>query len=81
MGIKASCSEEDMTELGKTLILFGGALLVVGVLLVLSGKLPWLGRLPGDIVIQRGNFSFYFPLGMCLLVSVLLSILFALFRR
>lgn len=70
-----------MTELGKTLIIFGGVLLVVGVLLTLSGKLPWLGRLPGDIVIQRDNFSFYFPLGTCLLLSVLLSILFAFLRR
>jgi len=81
MGIKVSYSEEYMTELGKTLIIFGGMLLVVGVLLTLSGKLPWLGRLPGDIVIQRENFSFYFPLGTCLLLSVLLSLLFALLRR
>ena len=63
------------------LIVFGGVLLAVGVLLTLSGKLPWLGRLPGDIVIQRDNFSFYFPLGTCLLLSVLLSILFAFLRR
>ena len=81
MGIKANCSKNRMAELGKMLILFGGMLLVVGVLLTLGGKLPWLGRLPGDIVIQRDNFSFYFPLGTCILLSVLLSILFALFRR
>ena len=70
-----------MTELGKMLIVFGGVLLAVGVLLTLSGKLPWLGRLPCDIVIQRDNFSFYFPLGTCILLSVLLSILFAFLRR
>jgi hypothetical protein len=70
-----------MTELGKMLIVFGGVLLVVGVLLTFSGKLPWLGRLPGDIVIQREHFSFYFPLGTCILLSILLSILFAFLRR
>jgi membrane protein implicated in regulation of membrane protease activity len=70
-----------MAELGKTLMIFGGMLLVVGALLTLGGKLSWLGRLPGDIVIQRDNFSFYLPLGTCILLSVLLSILFALFRR
>lgn len=70
-----------MAELGKTLILFGGLMLLVGVLVTLSGKVPWLGRLPGDIFIQRDHFSFYFPLTTCLLVSALLSLLFFLLRR
>jgi hypothetical protein len=56
-------------------------MLVVGVLLTLSGKIPWLGRLPGDIIIQRDNFSFYFPLTTCLLLSVVLSLVVALLRR
>ena len=70
-----------MAELGKTLILLGGVLVVVGVLLTLGGKLPWLGRLPGDFVIQRDNFTFYFPLATSILLSVVLSLLFLLFRR
>jgi hypothetical protein len=76
-----------MTELGKTLILLGGMLLLVGVLLIVVGKFPgggwlrWIGRLPGDMIIQRDHFSFYFPLATCLLVSALLSLLFFLFRR
>ncbi len=70
-----------VAELGKMLILFGGLILLVGVLLTLSGKIPWLGRLPGDIFIQRGHFSFYFPLATCLLVSAFLSLLFFLLRR
>ena len=70
-----------MTEIGKVLMVLGGMMLVVGVLLTLSGKIPWLGRLPGDIVIQRGNFSFYFPLTTCLLLSVLVSLIFAILRR
>jgi len=70
-----------MTELGKMLILFGGLVVLVGVLLSLGGKISWLGRLPGDIFVQRDNFSFYFPLTTSLLLSVLLSLLFFLFRR
>jgi len=70
-----------VAELGKTLIVLGGVIALVGVLFTLGGKIPWLGRLPGDILIQRDNFSFYFPLVTCLLVSALLSLLFFLFRR
>ncbi len=70
-----------MTELGKILTLFGGLLVLIGVLLTVGGKVPWLGRLPGDIFIQRDNFSFYFPLMTSLLASVLLSLLFFLLRR
>lgn len=70
-----------MAELGKFLIIAGGLLVCVGVLFLLGGKLPWLGRLPGDIVIQRDNFSFYFPIATSILVSVVLSLLFALLRR
>ena len=45
------------------------------------GRVPWLGRLPGDILVRRDNFTFYFPLASCLLVSVVISLLFYLFRR
>lgn len=70
-----------MTEFGKVLMIFGGTLLILGALLTLSGKIPWLGRLPGDIVIQRDNFSFYFPLTTSILLSIVLSIIFAFLRR
>jgi hypothetical protein len=70
-----------MTELGKALILFGGLILLVGVVLILGGKIPWFGRLPGDILVQRPHFTFYFPLATSLLISVLLSLLFFFLRR
>jgi hypothetical protein len=70
-----------MAELGKTLIIFGGLLILIGVLLTFSGRLPWLGRLPGDLVVHRDNFSFYFPLTTSIILSVLLSLLLMLFRR
>lgn len=71
----------SMAEFGKTLMIVGSLLLLVGALLTFGGKLPWVGRLPGDIFIQRDNFTFYFPLATSLLLSVLLSLLFLFFRR
>ena len=66
----------------KTLIALGILLVAVGVILVYAPWLvSWFGRLPGDIRIEREGFSFYFPLGTCLLVSALISFLFWLFRR
>jgi hypothetical protein len=70
-----------MTELGKILIVFGGVLVLLGLLLSVGGKVPWLGRLPGDIIVHRDGFSFYFPLMTSLVVSVVLSLLFYLLRR
>lgn len=70
-----------MDSLGKTLILLGVVVAVVGGLLLLAGKLPFLGRLPGDILVRRENWSFYFPLGTSLLISLVLSLLFWLFGR
>lgn len=62
-------------------MLVGGLLLVVGALLTFSGRIPWLGRLPGDIVVDRPNYSFYFPLMTSIVISVILSILMMLFRK
>jgi hypothetical protein len=70
-----------MTGMGKTLIALGFLLVVVGLLLVFPGKIPWLGRLPGDICIRRGSFSFYFPVATGILISLILSALFWLFRK
>lgn len=67
--------------LGKTLIVAGLLLLAVGLFMVFGGKLNFLGKLPGDIRIERENFSFFFPLGTCLLISFLLSLIFWIFRR
>jgi hypothetical protein len=70
-----------MSEFGKTLIFFGLILVIVGVILSFSGKLPWLGNLPGDITIQRGRFTFYFPITTCVLISVIVSLVLYFFRR
>jgi hypothetical protein len=70
-----------MTDLGRLLIGIGVLLVVLGGVLTLMGKVPWIGRLPGDIAIERENFKFYFPLATCLLLSVLFSLALWLFRR
>ncbi|MBI1847862.1 MAG: DUF2905 domain-containing protein [Candidatus Rokubacteria bacterium] len=70
-----------MTDVGRTLVVVGLVIALVGVVLMLLGRAPWLGRLPGDIHVQRGNFTFYFPIATSLLVSVLLTLLFWLFGR
>ena len=70
-----------MSEIGKLLIVFGVLIAAVGVVIVLAGRLPWIGRLPGDIYVRRGNFTFYFPLATSILVSLALTLVFWLFGR
>ncbi|MGC8874633.1 MAG: DUF2905 domain-containing protein [Chloroflexia bacterium] len=71
----------EFRHLGWILVLLGGGLVLVGLLLVLAGRLPFLGRLPGDIRIQRGGWTFYFPIATCLLLSLLLTLLLNLIVR
>ncbi|MFB3817449.1 MAG: DUF2905 domain-containing protein [Candidatus Methylomirabilales bacterium] len=70
-----------LDSLGKTLILLGVLVALVGGLLLLAGKLPFLGRLPGDILVRRENWSVYVPLGTSLLISLVLTLLLWLFGR
>jgi hypothetical protein len=69
------------SDVGKTLVALGLLLALAGVVLMLVGRVPWLGRLPGDIHFQRGNFSFYFPLATSLLLSVVLTLLLYIVGR
>jgi len=73
---------EGIQHIGKFLLVTGIIIAAVGGLFLLSGKLPWLGKLPGDIVIQRRNFTFYFPLATSILLSIIITfILWLLGRR
>ncbi len=67
--------------LGKLLILLGVFIILMGLLLLLGEKIPWIGRLPGDIIIRKKNFTFYFPLATSILISIILTLLFTLFRK
>ena len=68
-------------NLGKALVLLGLVLIVLGLIFILGAKIPWLGKLPGDITIQKKNFSFYFPLTSCIILSIILSVVFWFFIR
>ncbi|MGA2604551.1 MAG: DUF2905 domain-containing protein [Verrucomicrobiia bacterium] len=70
-----------MNDMAKVLVVAGLALLALGGLFWLGGKLPWFGRLPGDIRIEREHFKFYFPLATCLIISILLTLLFRLLGK
>ncbi len=68
-------------SLGKLLIAIGLATAAVGAALLFADRIPFLGRLPGDIAIKRGNFSFYFPITTCILLSLILTLLMWLLGR
>ncbi len=70
-----------LDNVGKLLIYTGAGLLALGLLIVLLGKIPGFGRLPGDLLFSRGNLTVYFPLGTMLLLSVLLTVALNLLSR
>jgi Protein of unknown function (DUF2905) len=70
-----------MNDIGRALIAFGLLIALAGVVVLLAGRVPWIGRLPGDIHIERGNFTFYFPLATSLLLSVVLTLMLYLLGR
>ena len=66
---------------GKMFIFLGIVLIVIGLFFLFGEKIPFLGKLPGDIVIKRERFTFYFPLATSILISLILTLLFSLFRK
>lgn len=67
--------------MGKLLIIVGIVCIIVGLLLIYLPKIPFLGKLPGDILIERENFKFYFPLATSILISIILSLLVFLYHK
>ena len=70
-----------LSDLGRILLFLGLGVAALGVVLMLGAKIPWIGRLPGDIVYRKGNFTFYFPLVTSILLSVILTLVLSLLRR
>jgi uncharacterized membrane-anchored protein YitT (DUF2179 family) len=70
-----------MPELGKMLVIFGVVIVLIGIVLWSGFGAGWLGKLPGDIRIERANSAFYFPIVTCIIISIVLSLIFSLFRR
>jgi hypothetical protein len=70
-----------MESIGKSLVLVGLAIVVIGIATWGLSSIPYIGHLPGDVYVRRGNFTFYFPLATCILISIIATILFSLMRR
>jgi hypothetical protein len=70
-----------MRDLGRMLAILGGVIMVVGLALWAGIGAGWLGRLPGDVRIERGHTAFYFPIVTCIIFSIIVSVLLAIFRR
>jgi hypothetical protein len=68
-----------ITSIGKMLIVLGIGMVVIGVVIILVGRVPFLGKLPGDIHVQKKNFEFHFPIVTCIVISILLSLLLSVF--
>ena len=69
-----------LPQIGKILIFSGVILVIVGLALVFGFRIPGFGRFPGDIIVEKDGFSFYFPVVTCLAISLLLTLIFALVR-
>lgn len=70
-----------MNEFAKIIIILGGVLIILGLVLLFAGKVPFIGKLPGDIIIKRDNFTFYFPITTSIIISLILSVIFYLIGR
>jgi hypothetical protein len=70
-----------LPEFGKMLLILGILFVVIGLFLMLGPKIPLLGKLPGDFMVRRGNFTLYFPLATSILLSIVLTLIFLIFRK
>ncbi|WP_028574294.1 DUF2905 domain-containing protein [Desulfonatronovibrio hydrogenovorans] len=72
----------DWSAIGKAIILAGVVLVIIGLAVLFKDKLPLgMGRLPGDITIERDNFRFYFPLGTSIVISIILTLIFSIWKK
>lgn len=69
------------SSLGKMMILIGMFIILIGILLLIGERIPFIGRLPGDIIIRRERFTFYFPIVTCILFSLIITLIFSLLRK
>lgn len=70
-----------MAAFGKLFVILGIIIALFGLALLFADKIPFIGRLPGDIYVKRGNFTFYFPLATSILISIVLTLILWIFRR
>lgn len=70
-----------LNSLGKSLIVIGGLIIVIGLLLIYGNKIPYIGKLPGDIITKKKNFTFYFPITTLIILNLVLLLIAWLFRK
>ena len=70
-----------MADFGKLFIFIGLLLVVIGIVFIVGNKIPFIGKLPGDIAIERNNFNFYFPITTCIIISIILSLIYWLLGK
>lgn len=70
-----------MEDIAKVLITIGSVILAIGLILFIFDKVPYVGKLPGDILMKKGKITIYFPIVTCLVVSLILTIIFSVFKR
>ncbi|MHC4182467.1 MAG: DUF2905 domain-containing protein [Planctomycetota bacterium] len=70
-----------VADFGKLFIFIGLLLVVIGFVFIIGNKIPFIGKLPGDIAIERRNFNFYFPIATCIIISIILSLIFWLLGK
>jgi hypothetical protein len=71
----------EFQQFGKLLIIGGIILVIAGILFFFADKIPFIGKLPGDIVIKKKNFTFYFPIVTSIILSIIISLILYLFRK
>lgn len=72
---------EQFSGIGKILLFTGLAITIIGALILAFGKIPFLGKLPGDIIVEKKNFTFYFPLATSIILSILISLFLYLIKK
>jgi uncharacterized protein HemY len=71
----------DFSGIAKVLIIIGAVLVCLGVLFLIFPNVPYLGKLPGDIYVKKKNFTFFFPITTCIILSIIISLILYLFKR
>ncbi len=72
---------DSLQYIGKFLVISGIIIIILGTILILSGKIPFIGRLPGDIIIQKKNYTIYIPIATSIIISVLLTLILWIIGR
>lgn len=72
---------EGFSGMGKSLIIIGALLIIVGLFISFGPKIPFIGKLPGDIYIKKDSFTFYFPLATSILISIIITLIMYMFRK